>query len=90
METTVSAMDARLRFGDLLNRVALLHEEITIERQGRPMAILMPIETVERLRLLGTAAVFGPLGREDVPQISEEEAMALAVEATKAVRRKRR
>ena len=89
MKSTVSAMDARLRFGDLLNRVALLHEEITIERQGRPMAVLMPVEVVERLRSLGKAAALEPLAREDGPDLGEEEALALALEATAAVRRPR-
>ena len=77
--STASAA-SRLRFEELLNRVALMRDEITIERQGRPMAVLMPIEVVERLRQWGAEAVRGPLAREDGPPISDEEAMALAVD----------
>jgi len=44
MTQSVSAMEARKKFGELLNRVSLLREEITIERAGRKIARLLPIE----------------------------------------------
>jgi len=43
MAMTVSAVDARRRFGELLNRVSLAHEEITIERAGKKIAKLVEI-----------------------------------------------
>jgi len=44
--TTVSAVEARARFSDLLNRVAR-SEKITITRYGAPVALLVPVEEKE-------------------------------------------
>ncbi len=41
---TVSATDAKNRFGDLLHRVVYGHEPALIERNGRPMAVLIDID----------------------------------------------
>ncbi|MBN2440241.1 MAG: type II toxin-antitoxin system Phd/YefM family antitoxin [Spirochaetales bacterium] len=43
----VSAMEARKRFGELLNRVLLTDEEIIIERAGKKVAKLTRIDTPE-------------------------------------------
>ncbi|MGA7793388.1 MAG: type II toxin-antitoxin system prevent-host-death family antitoxin [Candidatus Acidiferrales bacterium] len=40
---TVKALEARVRFSDLLNRVAR-GEEITITRYGAPVALLVPVD----------------------------------------------
>ncbi len=44
MQTKVTAVEARQKLGELLNRVTLLHEEIIIERAGKPLARLSPIQ----------------------------------------------
>ena len=44
MSQSVSAVEARQKLGDMLNRVALLKEEIIIERAGKKIARLSPIE----------------------------------------------
>jgi len=41
---TVTATDAKNRFGDLLHRVVYGHEPVLIERNGRPMAVLVDID----------------------------------------------
>ena len=41
----ISAVKARKRFGELLNRVILTDEEITIERSGKEVAKLTKIGT---------------------------------------------
>src|SRR5207237_9312103 len=46
----VSTIDVRQRIGDLLNRVALRHDEFVIERKGKPLAALVPIERLEQMR----------------------------------------
>ena len=38
MAKTVTAMEARQNFGNLLNQVSLSQEEIVIERAGKPLA----------------------------------------------------
>jgi len=44
MSQTVSAVEARQKLGEILNRVALRQEEIIIERAGKKIALLLPIE----------------------------------------------
>ena len=46
----VSTMDVRQRLGDMLNRVALRHDEFIIERKGKPLAALVPVERLEQRR----------------------------------------
>lgn len=50
MTHTVSALKARQNLGDLLNRVSLKHDQFIIERGGRPMAAVIPIEKFERMQ----------------------------------------
>ena len=47
MSQSVSAVEARQKFGEMLNRVALRREEIIIERAGKKIARLSPIENKE-------------------------------------------
>ena len=51
METTVSAVDAKRHFSDLLRR-ASEGERVTITNHGKPIARLMPIEPKSRERRL--------------------------------------
>jgi prevent-host-death family protein len=44
MRKTVSAVEARQKLGEILNRVALKREEIIIERAGKRIARLLPAE----------------------------------------------
>ena len=44
MSHAVSAMEMRQKLGEMLNRVALRHEEIIIERAGKKIARLLPVE----------------------------------------------
>jgi prevent-host-death family protein len=44
MSQSVSAVEAQQKLGELLNRVALRREEIIIERAGKKIARLAPIE----------------------------------------------
>src|SRR5262245_57055205 len=50
MTDKVSTMDVRARIGDMLNRVALRHDEFIIERKGKPLAALVPVERLEQMR----------------------------------------
>lgn len=44
MAQSISAVEARQKLGEILNRVALLREEIIIERAGKKIARLSPID----------------------------------------------
>ena len=50
MTERVSTLDVRQRLGDMLNRVALRHDEFVIERKGKPLAALVSIERLEQMR----------------------------------------
>lgn len=41
---TISAYDARVRFGELLNEVYYKGEEVIVERKGKPMVKISKIE----------------------------------------------
>ncbi|OQW97786.1 MAG: hypothetical protein BWK77_00920 [Verrucomicrobia bacterium A1] len=43
-------MDVRKRVGDILNRVALRGDEFLIERKGKPLAVVLPVEKADAIR----------------------------------------
>ncbi len=44
MTTTASAVEARRNLGRLLNIVSLTHDDVVIERDGKPIARLIPCD----------------------------------------------
>ncbi len=48
---SVTATDARIHFGELLQRVAQNDETILVERSGKPIAVILPVERYDRMRL---------------------------------------
>jgi prevent-host-death family protein len=60
MAERVSTIDVRQRIGDLLNRVALRRDEFVIERKGKPLAALVPIERLEQMRRFARRHARGP------------------------------
>jgi antitoxin (DNA-binding transcriptional repressor) of toxin-antitoxin stability system len=50
MSERVSTLDVRQRIGDLLNRVALRRDEFVIERKGKALAALVPVERLEQMQ----------------------------------------
>ena len=49
MAIRVSAREARNRFADIMGSIRYGGEEVIVERSGRPMAALIPVESYERL-----------------------------------------
>jgi prevent-host-death family protein len=49
MARRVSAREARNRFADLMGSVRYGGEEIIVERSGRPVAAVIPVEVYEKL-----------------------------------------
>lgn len=49
MTKRISAKEARTRFSDLVGSVHYGGEEIIVERSGRPVAAVIPVEMYERL-----------------------------------------
>jgi len=54
MTRSISATDARIRFGKLLREVAEQGETVVVERSGKAQAIVMPIPEYHRLQRLDT------------------------------------
>jgi antitoxin (DNA-binding transcriptional repressor) of toxin-antitoxin stability system len=44
MNETISAVEARQKLGEILNKVALMRKEIVIERAGKKIARLCPVD----------------------------------------------
>jgi len=45
----ISAMEARKNFGELLNEVRYLHDNIIIKKAGKPIAVLIDMTLFEKL-----------------------------------------
>lgn len=50
MEKTISALDARRRLGELLEEVYYQGSQFIVERAGKPMAVVVPIEQYRQWR----------------------------------------
>ena len=91
MRKTVSAMEARRRFGELLEGVYYRNDYVMIERNGKPMAAVVPASALRRLdRIASEARESFEALRKHTIKLPEDEAMKLAVELVKADRRKQR
>jgi prevent-host-death family protein len=90
MAQKVSTIEVRQRIGDLLNRVALCHDEFIIERKGQPLAALVPVERLEQMRRFARRHALQFLDRQMGGPLSNEQAMGLALEAQRATREESR
>ena len=50
MERTMSATDARIRFGEVMRWVVEKQKPIIVERRGKPHVVVLPVKEYERLR----------------------------------------
>ena len=85
MTRTISAGQARRQLGDILDRVALRHDEFIIARRGQPLAAVVPMARLEQLRRVAAGHLLALLERQ-AAHTSEAEADAAANEATHASR----
>ncbi len=53
LKRTVTATEARVHFGELLQRVTRDQDTVIVERGGVPQAVVMSVAEYERLRTLG-------------------------------------
>jgi len=90
MAETVSTIDVRQRIGDLLNRVALRHDEFIIERKGQALAALVPVERLEQMRRFARAQALELLEQQKRGRLTEKGAGELALEAQRWARRRAR
>jgi len=90
MAEKVSTLAIRQRIGDMLNRVALRHDEFIIERKGKPLAALVPVERLEQIRRFARRHALQFLEQQKGAAVSDGQAMMLALEAQGRARRQAR
>ena len=86
MADTVSTIEIRRRIGDMLNRVALRHDEFIIERKGKPLAALVPVERLEQMRRFARRHALDVMEQQKGGTLTDEQAMALGLEAQRWAR----
>jgi prevent-host-death family protein len=90
MPEKVSTMDVRQRIGDLLNRVALRHDEFIIERKGKPLAALVPVERLEQMRRFARRHALDVMEQQKGGTLTDHQATELALDAQRWARRHKR
>ena len=81
MTDKVSTMDVRQRIGDMLNRVALRHDEFIIERKGKPLAALVPVERLEQMRRFARRHALEFMDQQQPSALTDTQAAELAADA---------
>jgi prevent-host-death family protein len=90
MADKVSTIEVRQRIGDMLNRVALRHDEFIIERKGKPLAALVPVERLEQMRRFARRHALDLMEQQKSGAFTDDQAMELGLEAQSWARRQRR
>ncbi len=88
MTEKLSTLDIRQRLGDILNRVALRHDQFIIERKGKPLAAMVPVERLEQMQRAARLHLLDTLSRRAV-EWSQAEADRLADDAKHRTRKAR-
>ena len=86
MADKVSTMDVRARIGDMLNRVALRHDEFIIERKGKPLAALVPVERLEQMRRFARRHATEFMEQQQPSALTDAQAAELAADAKRWAR----
>ncbi len=86
----LGAREARAQFADLLGRVHYRGDTVIVERSGKPMVAVIPVELYEQL-VAEREVRFAVLDRlrEKLPDVPEDEVLADVTEAIEAVRNAR-
>ena len=87
MAEKVSTIDVRQRIGDMLNRVALRRDEFVIERKGKALAALVPIERLEQMRRFARRQSRDFMDEQAPGLLTERGASDLALEAQRFARK---
>jgi prevent-host-death family protein len=90
MTDKVSTMDVRQRIGDMLNRVALRHDEFIIERKGKPLAALVPVERLEQMRRFARRHALEFMDQQQPSALTDAQTSEVAAEAKRWARSKSR
>ncbi|HEY64222.1 MAG TPA: type II toxin-antitoxin system Phd/YefM family antitoxin [Caldilineae bacterium] len=85
MEKTIGAYEARRKFGQLIEEAFYKKDSFIVERSGRPMAVIVPIDAYQRWKRLAKERVFLMLEEvwrrtEDIPEEVLEKEIEQALE----------
>lgn len=89
MTEKISTLEIRQRLGDILNRVALRSDQFIIERKGKPLAAVVPVERLEQMERAARLQLLQVLERQP-GALSQAEADRIATEAKHRTRKHRR
>jgi prevent-host-death family protein len=88
MARRITTMEVREKLGDYLDRVALRHDQFIIERKGKPLAAMVPVERLEELERMARERLIETI-RSRPGGVSQKDADRLANEAKHRTRPKR-
>ena len=86
MTERISTLEVRQRLGDMLNRVALRHDEFVIERKGKPLAALVPVEKLDQMRRIARRNALEFLAQQKGGVLTDAQASETALAAQKWAR----
>ena len=87
MADRVSTIDVRQRIGGMLNRVALRHDEFIIERKGKDLAALVPVERLEQMRRFARRHALEFFTQQQDGALTDKQASELALKAQRWARK---
>ena len=82
----INTMEMRQSLGEILNRVALRHDHFSIERKGKPLAVMLPASQYEAYSRISKDFL---LSWFDANKLSQKKADNLADEAKHKARPKK-
>ncbi len=88
MRAILSTLDLRQQLGEVLDRVALRHDQFIIERKGKPLAAVVPISKLEQMEQFARDQALAALNHLPTATLSDARTMTLADEAKHATRKR--
>lgn len=83
MAFKISTLKIRQQLGDILNRVFLRHDEFIVERKGKPLAALVPVEKIYQMQLAAKIHLLNVLKmNKDEPSQHEADTLADEIKHT--------
>ena len=89
MTEKISTLQVRQRLGAILSRVALRNDQFIIERKGKPLAAVVPVERLEQMKRAARMHLLHVLKRQE-GKPTEAQAERIANEAKHRTRKARR
>ena len=89
MTEKISTGQIRQRLSAVLNRVSLKNDQFIVERRGKPLAAVVPVERFEQMRRAARMHLIQIVERQD-GHLTEAQAERLADEAKHRARKARR